>query len=469
MPSLAIIKTRYFTLVLILGIIIIGIIYHTLRYSSAPDESHYDDGQFERRDYYNVSPLVHVQKYAQHLTRPDENHNILNSRSTGYVLALSYKDQLTSSSHRLVALQCWEKQWNMFVVSPFVDGTFFRGPLHKDLTTTAMKYGDIFNISKWNRYCEEFFLPPFVPWKDFLQNAPRNVVLVDIVYNRYVEKACAKTDFNGKKCDFHLLGEFWSHMLQPHQFKIVKRVCIDLNMHLDHHVTMEKLNTLFWGDYSEYSPRSVSLVMNEWRGIAPSLRRKIERTDLMECHIHINTDDCLSFTHKNADMVFKLLSPNSQLFHDADMYVSKHLSQSNGYIAVMVRWEWIGNQRVNDNDVVKYVKTWKKQENVTDVFLTTDVGNVALSKKPSLPHLIEHTKKLFSMLYGKQISLEDYSKTFEDISNSTHPGYLSQLQRVIAAKARCLLMVGGGHFQQQTLNLYNELHVDEKMQCHKYL
>ena len=407
------------------------------------------------------------------MTPDKKTHDTMDRpHDTGYVLALSYKDQLTSSSHRLVSLQCWAKQWNMLVVSPFVNGTFFRGPLHENLTSTStMQYSDLFNISKWNTYCEEHSLAPFASWEDFLQNAPRDVVLVDLVYNRYIQKRCSKTIFGrGRECNFGLLRHFWSLMLAPHRFRVLKEHCIDLNQHLRHNVTMEDLNALFWAN-DEYSPNSVSLVMNEWNGIAYDINREVG--ELMECHIDVNTTNCLSFPPESKAMVYKLLSPSSRVFHDAEMYVSKYLSQSNSYIAVMVRWEWAGTHRVinimNHNSIVMNVKDWQRQENVTDIFLTTDVGKYGSIKYSAFSNLMKHTKELFKMLYGVAISLEDYNKAFEDISNSTHPGYIGQLQRVIAAKARCLLMVGGGHFQQQTLNLYNELHEDEKTRCFKTL
>ena len=424
---------------------------------------------------YIGTPHLQISEPLLRDIRPDETRDTLNrAHETGYVLALSYKDQLTSSSHRLVSLSCWAKQWNMTVVSPFVSDTFFRVPLQAvSTTTTAMKYDEIFNISKWNTYCEEHSLSPFAPWEDFLQNAPRDVVLVYLVYNRYIQKQCSKTIFgSGKECNFRLLKDFWSQMLAPHQFRIVKEKCIDLNQQLRHNVTMEDLNLLFWGNDSEYSPNSVSLVMNEWNGIAYDIHRKAG--ELMECHIDVNTTTCLSFPPESKNMVYKLLSPSSRVFHDAEMYVAKYLSRSNSYVAVMVRWEWAGMQRVNHNSIVMHdiVKDWQRQENVTGIFLTTDVGKYgseALTVNPYIENLIRRTRELFKMLYGKVISLEDYSKSFEDVSNSTHPAYIGQLQRVIAAKARCLLMVGGGHFQQQTLNLYNELHVHGDQQCFKTL
>ena len=416
--------------------------------------------------YLNWTPHLQSEPVPSDI-RPDDRLN--RSHATGYVFALSYLDQITSSSHRVVSLSCWAKQWNMTVVSPFMSDTFFRVPLPEvPTTTTAMKYDELFNISKLNTYCEEHSLSPFAPWEDFLQNAPREVVLVDLVYNRYIQKQCDKTIFGTKECNFRLLKDFWSQMLEPHQFTIIKKVCIDLNQHLNHYMTMEKFNALFW-ENPEYSPNSVSLVLNEWRGIAPTLRRKIDAHDLMECHIHLNTDDCLGFTDKYNDAVFKLLSPSSRLFRDAEQYISKYLSESNGYIAVMVRWERVGMQRVNHNSVViqNIVKEWQRQENTTGIFLTTDIGKYGSVVLAGNHHIETLTKELFKTLYGKVISLEDYSRRFEDVSNSTHPGYICQLQRVIAAKARCLLMVGGGHFQQQTLKLYNELHGEQ--QCLKTL
>ena len=398
-------------------------------------------------------------------TRPNETRGIHGKHDRGYVLSLSYKDQITSSANRIASLQCWAKQWNMLVVSPFINGTFFRGPLCED--PSLMKYEDIFNISKWNAYSMQHSLAPFVPWGDFLHSAPRNVILIQLVHRRTVQSPCLKSFFGSNRCNFPILRNFWSRMLAPHRFRILKEVCIDLNLYVKQSLTREDFNALVWGNYSDYSPNSVSLVWNEWRGIR--YKRDIKASELMVCGIDIDTTDCLTFTDKSRTMAHKLLSPTSRVFHDAEVYVTKYLNQSANYIAVMVRWEMAGTRLASHSTIAGHIKGWQVQNDVLGIFLVTDAGKYGSRTAVDLkfiPDLVTRTEELFKMLCGKPIHLEDYDKRFEDISNSTHPTYIAQLQSVIAAKARCLLMVGGGNFHLQTLNLYKELHA-QKAHCFK--
>ena len=419
-------------------------------------------------------PIINVNNSVLLYTRLNQTHGNHSMYNRGYVLSLSYKDQIASSSNRIVSLQCWAKQWNMLVVSPFVNGTFFRGPLQMDLsTTTTMKYGDIFNISKWNAYAKQQSLAPFIPWEDFLHSAPRNVILIQIVHKTYVKSRCLKSIFSSNECNFLLLRDFWSRILAPHRFRILKEACIDLNLYTEpkQYLTLQDFNAFVWGNYSEYSPNSVSLVWNEWRGIRHNRHR--DARDLMVCGVDINTPKCLSYTASSRKMAYKLLSPNSRVFHDAEVYASKYLNQSANYIAVMVRWERAGPHFQIHSTIAEQVKYWQGQNDAPGIFLATDVGkygsnSFGLSKLiPDTVDLIGSTEKLLKTLFGEPIRLEDYNKRFEDISNSTHPTYVAQLQRVIAAKARCLLMIGGGNFQQQAENLYRELHANQSTQCFK--
>ena len=446
-------------------ILILGMIGLYMNYWQGPQPA---------RIQKSFHPIINVNNSVLLHTRLNEtrgNHSMYNR---GYVLSLSYKDQIASSSNRIVSLQCWAKQWNMLVVSPFVNGTFFRGPLQKDLpTATTMKYGDIFNISKWNAYAKQQSLAPFIPWEDFLHSAPRNVILIQIVHKAYVKSRCLKSIFSSNECNFLLLRDFWSRILAPHRFRILKEVCIDLNLYTEpkHYLTLQDFNAFVWGNYSEYSPNSVSLVWNEWRGIRHNRHR--DARDLMVCGVDINTPKCLSYTARSRKMAYKLLSPNSRVFHDAEAYASKYLNQSANYIAVMVRWERAGPHLQIHSTIAEQVKYWQRQNDAPGIFLATDVGKYGsntfgLSKLvPDTVDLIGSTEELLKMLFGEPIRLEDYNRRFEDISNSTHPTYLAQLQRVIAAKARCLLMIGGGNFQQQAGNLYRELHANQSTQCFK--
>lgn len=50
-----------------------------------------------------------------------------------------------------------------------------------------------------------------------------------------------------------------------------------------------------------------------------------------------------------------------------------------------------------------------------------------------------------------------------------NPGYVAALQRIIASRAKCLVLVGGEHFQSIARNEYLQNHPNESDQCIHYI
>ena len=71
------------------------------------------------------------------------NHSL--SVTRGHVVALSFGEQLESGIYDLYQLADVAHSWNMTVVEPFIDRTWFKFPsLHKDEIMT--KLGDVYNL-----------------------------------------------------------------------------------------------------------------------------------------------------------------------------------------------------------------------------------------------------------------------------------------------------------------------------------
>ena len=50
-------------------------------------------------------------------------------------------------------------------------------------------------------------------------------------------------------------------------------------------------------------------------------------------------------------------------------------------------------------------------------------------------------------LYNKQMwTFQEWEGIFSNISSSDNPAYVGNLQQTIAAKAKCLILIGGGSF-----------------------
>ena len=392
-----------------------------------------------------------------------------------YTFAFSYMDQMTWAARRLKSLQCWSSEWktnyNVRVVEPFVIGGSRLG-VPKDINrnkSSYLKFSDVFDINTWNFYWG--LSSPYSEmssWDIFLQYAPRSVVAVQIVY-RY-NYHCAENTFSEDSCNFTHLNESIREVLEPHNFTVLNRVCI--NFRILWSLMEEEFHALIFRNV----PRGlgVTVVFDEWRGI-PSQRGAID------CWIQVDTGGKCShdgglITHA----ISKTLVASSEIENVAKKYISRYLDWKHGYVAVMIRWEKIllydfffGENRQhytgeNCTRLIRdYVESVYKNRRLNTTFLSTDTGkygsatfNLYNSTRDGMANITRYTEDLMWTLHRNQsMSLAEYENRFEEISGMTNPAFISQLQKTIAVGARCLLLVGGGTFHQNILKLYKQMHV----------
>ena len=405
-----------------------------------------------------------------------------------FTLSLHYMDQVTWGAKRVRSLQCWAAQLErvMRVVEPSMNNTYLGAPTQRPVDG-ILKFSDVFDIQWWNHYGEEQagFLP-LVRWEEFFLHAPRKTIIVQIVYRQDVwcfeDSLQNKTGCNWEDSE---VTKFWMKSLWGFSFQVIRRVCIDFN-DLKKVITMKKLNKYIFGKTPLNVP--VTVVFNEWRG---PLQAKAKSDN--NCILRIRDPTCspsgpTGFIH---NITMNALRPNSKIFHSAEDYIAKHLTGKLGYIVIMVRWELMFLEKIYHavkgrspsgktckDKIRKYMLTMQQTKGLSTAFLATDVGRYGskiLHPGGNLYNISYYesgknlTEELLETLYGRPITLEQYDQQFDEFSGtSTHPTYyVPQLQKVIAAKADCLLLVGWGSFHENTLDLYKQLHKGNETQCYK--
>ena len=80
--------------------------------------------------------------------------------------------------------------------------------------------------------------------------------------------------------------------------------------------------------------------------------------------------------------------------------------------------------------------------------------------------MVKLSLRAFMATSGRLIKLIiKWESSFESIASSDNPAYVANLQRMIAASSRCLILFGGGGFQGMARNLYERFHPDPKSWC----
>ena len=176
----------------------------------------------------------------------------------------------------------------------------------------------------------------------------------------------------------------------------------------------------------------------------------------------------------------KSLKPADKIFKMAKDYTLKHLHTASDYIAVMVRWELIftydvwhkGPHYSGQNctrEIEYHLEQIRAKYGVQSAFLATDAGRYGSSQYQYLKSppgtgkqpgevAVELTEKALEIVYGKPVSMSDYDDTFEEISGSTNPAFISQLHKAIAVRAKCLLIVGWSSFHRNVKTLFDKYH-----------
>ena len=353
--------------------------------------------------------------------------------SVGHVIAVTFWDQQTFSVGRLLSLQCWAGHHDMLVVEPFMINSKFGAPL----TAEAMKHNDtmvrlgrLYDLDHWNEYSKKRGYAPMVEWKEFLHQAPRDVIIVE---------------FKGNS--LQALRKEYSKTLNPHGFQVVKELHLDYKSP-SNKLSMDDFATHMFGNYS---PSDVTVIFSEWTLIVNNV------VDLASVHCHA--------THTDYDAI----SPSKEISESAEAYIENQFGGGE-YNTVMLRLEFMPEPV--SSCLSKTVQRLDKIKNYTGnlpTFVAIDVGKYG-SKTDTKFHgsMFELVQGFLRIAYDNSSSLNHWEKTFEDISKSTSPGYIGFLQKVIAIRAKYILLTGSGTntFQRHALNMYKDLHKETKDACY---
>ena len=171
-------------------------------------------------------------------------------------------------------------------------------------------------------------------------------------------------------------------------------------------------------------------------------------------------------------------TPSKMLLQHAKNYEDTYL-QSKNTLTIMVRLEYNNLRHKKDpasrcfESVTKIIK----QHGTYPLMIAVDVGvhgsnsfNLFVKGQSSLHKAITLLKSIIPIWLNKQFSFEEWEESFVKSANGIiNPGYIAALQRIIATRADCLVLVGGGNFQELALRGYLHQHEDRRKLCLQFI
>ncbi len=406
------------------------------------------------------------------------------SNQFGYILSLRYSGQQSAGIHAIVSQQCWMGSFHlpMLLVEPFIKNSFVVA--HLENSTSALKFDDFFDMNLYSRASVAEGYGQLASWEEFLERAPRKVILIAVKYQtERSEGAKVLWERSGGSDECHKSGktDYWNkqkkiRLLENYSFCIVKVVSCSHRFGSRHIFTADEMETVVFGSWKQ---RTVTLVFTLWRGpwLIPNpqlpnpemCRRSSELTD------HLTT------------------SP--RLTEAAQVYEKLFLKPKN-LVAVMLRIEQFIDaipQRNRDKksisleynnclqEVLSTVDNLKASHGPGAVFATSDVGkygsntwnmplHTIILEKIGKEHVIQAAKETVSKLYENRLTFEEWENTFTNVTNGVDDrGYIAALQKALASRADCLVLVGGGSFLKLALREYLYNHPKKSTRCVKVL
>lgn len=393
----------------------------------------------------------------------------------GYLVNLKYDGQQGSAEHALVLQQCWLGAFNLTIniVEPFLRQTVYQGYPPPQLDGPVLVFSDLHDLDHYNNVSQSRGFAPVATWEDFIENSPRNVIFVnfDSKYSPHTEFSKACVSQNNTNCCSLLPKQDSMEFFVENRFCIVK--IVDLHAWRHNLSNQNLIETLF----APWKPEEVTLIFSHW----------------MQANSAQHLPACFRVFRRS--VMTNLLQPSKQLLDEAMAYRKTFLG-GNVTLSVMMRVERVIEQSTEGGHAViaRQNKTTRKAYidkcfetlfetldllgNKGRAFVTTDIGKFSSNSwrrilselnysNTEAEYVFTRTRTAVERLVNDQFT--NWENTFiHSTSNTKHwksSAYIAALQRTIASRSDCLLLFGGGNFQEVALSAYLHNHPNKVTQC----
>ena len=378
------------------------------------------------------------------------------------IIGLDYREQIANALASLFDLQCWARTVNISkVVEPHVKAIRRSGGsvFHylPNLSSNVLKFKDLLNVTHWNEMSAQHNFATLVPAEHFLKHATREIVFVQIVY-RFHPLYCLQ--------DLAIMRNDWYKVLTAEGFHIVKKVCIDFRKVQGHVVTEEDFLELIFKDVN----RNVSVLFNVWEGIRANNAFRVA----------LKGSRCSDLLFQMANVKLDSLEPSEQVHvhrkSSAPVLPSQHISKlveqflteflsKERFMAIMVRTEKMNFKmfrNISHNAcITNILSDWKGMKNASNITKTLLFSDT--DKHGSITLYSSQAKTFTSYIMNSIGAEQNVNMYLERMAASNDSVLLAVLTREIVARATCMVSVGGGLFQRQTLNMFAHNHKEEEL------
>lgn len=369
-----------------------------------------------------------------------------------YIITQTYGGQMTRAIRNMMVQQCWggtfQKGERVYIVEPFSseselihDPQLWNGKGYLD---TIARFSDYYDMEFYNELSVKKKGVKLISWEVFRDEAPRTVIVVSIPTRRCLfdyqileKKDCVIS----KKFNLFING------LIGYGFQVNTTICLTCSA-LQKPMLLQDFRKLLLNRHNE-----ITIVINSWRNYEFTL----SWLQLPQYCRHAESP-------RSSDQ----LVPSSLIINHTRHYLNYFIKKKR-IISIMLRIERFltlsSSGRLNESVQSCLNKTLSIYDTIfspktDDTFITVDIGRygsgimqnkkeVSFFGKGSIESITESVEYTFNHIYKGKLSLTEWEETFDKSTNGMRErGYIAMLQRNIASESDCLILMGGGSFQQ---------------------
>ncbi len=389
-----------------------------------------------------------------------------------YVITHKYQGQQGAGVRGIASFQCFLKSLggSFALAEPHIERNRLLG--HSTGGKDGFKFSDLFDIDLFNRKSSDGSRAEMISIKEFLQHCPRNTILINTVLGDRKQILWTAASVGGKKrrcLNDEIINELNGKDLQDKLEKSMERVkhdaCVvrvlELSVLMTFSERAQRSADLKDWIFQGWSPSDVTLDFNTWGGPF-----NVPEHGGAHC-----------FREYNTSITNILFKPSKRLLRDAKQYEDVFLEGQNK-LAVMIRAEkiiefYLTQEKLSSeldsleecfDEVMRLSRAIYNATGSTKPLVTMDIGRFGSASLVALEntkreHMVEASKKTLMALYRNQWTFEEWENSFiEATGGVTNNCYIAALQRTLAARADCLVLMGGGSFQTLAVEGYLDYH-----------
>ena len=387
--------------------------------------------------------------------KDDTRHS---STLESFILALDYYEQLTCATHNLFLLCNVAQNLNAQLVTPFL----LRSLLHgiPDFTKTWRHYYPLSTVYDVNKLSEAFHSVTgthLVAFDQFIQHAPRDVVLIDTLYSHEAQigyKVYNDSGFELFNCPNHLspdqIGSAQSVKtnLKKHttiskvdNFVVKKFICITTD------ITTDQIKQFI-------GTKAHTIVFNQWRGCAyHSCDVKAPRRIASNARHKILYHPFTSQGYQDITLPY-----NNTVVSSTKVFLNK-ISFSSPFVSVHIRIEKLAiiSRKIKGltnccmNLLDNLVKSLRQKYSFKHFMTITDVGKygtIGCTDRACTQHVNMVQAALTHM------GLTQYKFDPAMTKSSDNPSFVSLVELHALAMGERLIVVGQGSFKNQVISKF---------------